>query len=256
MRHSSLRRLRRLAAVCLMIAAAAPARADEALVAVAANFAHAAEALESAFEAASEHEVTIATGSTGQLYAQIVHGAPFDVFLAADAERPRLLERSGAAAAGTRFTYAVGRLALWSPDPGRIPADGAEALRADIRRLAIANPDIAPYGAAAMETLRALGLDDALAPELVRAENIGQAYALTATGNAELGIVALSSVLSSRTGPEGSYWCVPSDLYAPIRQDAVLLARADADPAARAFLAFLKTDAARAIIESYGYGTE
>jgi molybdate transport system substrate-binding protein len=233
------------------------ASADEALVAVAANFSEVVERLAANFESASGHSLTVTTGSTGKLYAQIRNGAPFDVLLAADQRRPELLEKEGRAVAGSRFTYAVGRLTLWSPDPERVTADGAETLRSGaFRKLAIANPDLAPYGAAARETLTALGLLDTLGDRVVMGENIGQAHALVATGNAELGFVALSFVLSPRNRTPGSRWDVPQDLHAPIRQDAVLLIRAADNPAARAFLDYLKSAEARAVIESFGYGVE
>lgn len=193
-------------------------------------------------------------GSTGKLYAQILHGAPFDVLLAADRERPALLERAGLAVPGSRRTYAVGRLTLWSADPERVQGDIAELLTAGgFRRLAMANPDLAPYGAAAREVLTGFGLYAALDKKIVTAENIGQTYAMVATGNAEIGFVAASGVRS--TG-EGSRWDVPADLHAPIRQDAVLLSRAENNIAALAFLDFLRTDRARAIISGYGYGVD
>jgi len=234
-----------------------PVFAAEALVAVAANFAEVMERLEADFERDSGHVLTVAVGSTGKLYAQITHGAPFDVLLAADQKRPQLLEGEGAAVAGSRFTYAVGRLTLWSPDEGRVAADGETTLRAgDFRSLALANPDLAPYGAAARQALERLGLWETLKPKAVMGQNIGQAHALVASGNADLGFVALSYVLSPRNDHPGSRWDVPAALYTPIRQDAALLSRAADNPAAREFLAFLRSDAARTLIETYGYGSE
>lgn len=228
--------------------------ADEALVAAAANFAEALTEVERAFEAAHPHRLRIAVGSTGKLYAQILHGAPFDVLLAADRERPALLERAGLAVPGSRRTYAIGRLTLWSADPERVQGDIPELLTAgSFRRLAMANPDLAPYGAAAREVLTGFGLYAALDKKIVTAENIGQTYAMVATGNAEIGFVAASGVRS--TG-EGSRWDVPADLHAPIRQDAVLLSRAENNIAALAFLDFLRTDRVRAIISGYGYGVD
>lgn len=233
------------------------AGAEEALVAVATNFAEVMEQLEAGFETETGHDLTVVTGSTGKLHAQIVHGAPFDVFLAADQERPRLLEEDGAAVSGTRFTYAVGRLALWSPDPGRIGANGAAVLRkGDFRRLAMANPALAPYGAAARETLEALGLRQRLEDRIVLGENIGQAHAMVATGNAELGFIALSYVLSPRNETPGSRWEVPLALHSPIRQDAVLLQRAADNLAAAAFVEWLRGAGARRVIERFGYGVE
>lgn len=241
----------------LAVGAATPVRAGETLVAVAANFADTAGQLAQLFSATSGHRVTFAAGATGKLYAQIVHGAPFDALLAADAERPRILEDEGRAVAGTRFTYALGRLALWSPDPARIGADGAAVLRAGyFRALAVANPVLAPYGAAARETLERLGLYESVRPKLVMGENAGQAFALVATGNAELGFVALASVLSPANTAVGSRWEVPAELHAPIRQDAVLLRHGETNGAARAFLSFLGSARAREIIRAAGYDIE
>lgn len=231
--------------------------ADDALVAVATNFSEVMERLQANFEQAGDHTLTVTAGSTGKLYAQIRNGAPFDILLAADERRPRILEDESQAVAGTRFTYAVGRLTLWSPDAGRVSADGQVTLRArTFRKLAIANPELAPYGTAARETLTTLGLFDSLGPRIVTGENIGQAHALVATGNAELGFVALSYVLSPRNKHSGSRWDVPQELYTPIRQDAILLKRGSKNAAATAFLDFLRTDAARAVIESFGYGVD
>lgn len=232
-------------------------RADEALVGVATNFAEVMEQLEARFEQHSGHDLTVVAGSTGKLYAQITNGAPFDVFLAADRERPRLLEERGLAVDGTRLTYAVGRLVLWSPEATRISADGADTLRnGDFRRLAMANPALAPYGAAARQTLEALGLYERLGDRLVLGENIGQAFAMVATANAELGFVALSYVTSARNEIPGSRWDVPQEYYTPIRQDAVLLERGTGNDAAAALLRWLREDEARAIIERFGYRAE
>ena len=234
-----------------------PATADDTLVAVAANFAEAAERLEASFEATTGHDLVVATGSTGKLFAQIKNGAPFDVLLAADQRRPELLEEEGRAIAGSRFTYAVGRLTLWSPDRDRVATDGAQTLRTGVfRKLALANPDLAPYGLAARETLAALGLLESLRERIVLGENAGQTHALVATGNAELGFVALSSVLNRRNRMPGSRWDVPAELHAPIRQDAVLLTRAAHNAAARAFLEYLRSAEARELIESLGYDSE
>jgi len=207
-----------------LLLAAAGASAGEVTVAVAANAAEAAEALAADFEQRTGHRVTVTVGSTGKLYAQILHGAPFDVFLAADQERPRLLLERGLAVADSRRTYAIGRLVLWSSDP-TLEAS-AETLRGgSFRWLAIANPDLAPYGAAARATLRELGLWESLRSKIVVGENVGQSFTMAASGNAELGLVALSSVIGPRNGREGSCWEIPEHLHAPIRQDAVLLDR-------------------------------
>lgn len=244
---------RALTAAWIVLWAAGAAAAGEARVAVATNFLATAETVVAAFEASSPHRITLASGSTGQLYAQIVHGAPYDAFLAADDTRPRRLEDDGRAVPGSRATYAIGRLALWSADPRRVPADGARLLReGDVRRLAVAHPELAPYGAAAEETLVALGVRERLADRIVRGESVGQAHALVATGNADVGLLARSQVLEAG----GSAWVVPSDLHRPIRQDAVLLRRGADNDAARAFLRFLLADAGREIVRSAGYDAE
>lgn len=249
--------IRFVLSLLLVVSFAGPAAAGEAVVAVAANFSEVAERLAKDFERESGHRLTFVAGSTGKLYAQIANGAPFDAFLAADQESPGRLEKEGLAFAGSRFTYATGRLTLWSGEPGRIGRDGAATLRqGKFRRLAIANPALAPYGAAAQRTLESLGLWQRFKDRIVMGETIGQAHALVATGNAELGFVALSSVLSPRNETRGSRWDVPSDLHAPIHQDAVLLARGAKNPAARAFLGFLRSPKAKAVIATYGYRVE
>ncbi len=233
---------------------ACPAWGDEALVAVASNFARAARALEAQFEDNGSHSITIVSGSTGKLYAQIVNGAPYDVFLAADQHRPALLEEEGRVVDDSRFTYAAGRLSLWSPDSSRVAVDGASTLsRGDFQRLAIANPRLAPYGAAAEEALEALGLAESLAAKLVTGENVGHVYSMVATGNAELGFVSLSQVLTTVEADAGSRWDVPVELHGPIRQDAVLLDHGRANAAAAEFLHFLRGSTARRLIESFGY---
>lgn len=241
----------------LAVFLAGAAAGEEAVVAGAANFMEVAERLEADFERASGHTLTFVAGSTGKLYAQIAHGAPFDAFLSADRERPERLEKEGLAVAGSRFTYATGRLTLWSSEPGRVGSDGAATLRrGDFRRLAIANPDLAPYGAAARQTLENLGLWERFEGRIVMGQTIGQAHAMVASGNAELGFVALSSVLSPRNETEGSRWDVPPRLHAPIHQDAVLLAKGAGNPAARGFLDFLRSEKAKSVIRSHGYRTE
>lgn len=243
------------AAPLALLLQAAVANADEVLVAVATNFSEVMARLEAGFEAQTSNDVTVVSGSTGKLYAQITNGAPFDVFLAADQEHPRRLHQ--AEAAGEPFTYAIGRLVLWSPDVRRIGADGAAVLRAgDFRRLAMANPALAPYGIAARQVLESLELSDDLRDRIVLGENIGQAHAMVATGNAELGFVALSYVLSPRNDMPGSRWDVPQALYSPIRQDGVLLARGAGNRAATAFIDWLRGDEARGVIRNFGYGVE
>lgn len=236
--------------LCLCLAAGA-ARADEVLVAVAANFAVVLEALAPGFEAGTGHRLTATTGSTGKLYAQIVAGAPFDVLLSADQATPVRLGEEGAAAPSSRFTYATGELALWSADPARLaPGIAPEAVLRSARSIALANPDLAPYGIAARETLQALGLWQDVQDQLVVGQNVGQTQALVATGAAEIGFVAASSL----RGGAGSRWQVPADLHAPIRQDAILLVHGLENAAAAAFLDYLRSDEARAIIARFGYG--
>lgn len=232
------------------------ARAETALAAVAANFAEVADVLAPMFRDATGHNVTLTTGSTGKLYAQIGEGAPFDILLSADAATPARLLAEGKAVADTSFTYAVGRLTLWSTDAERIGEDGRAALEdPDLRFVAIANPDLAPYGEAAREALQGLGLWDQIQPKIVMGQNIGQTNSMVATGAAEMGFVALSAVLSPRTENKGSRWDVPQELFTPIRQDAVLLNHGADNPAARAFLDFLRTPEAIEVIERFGYGT-
>ena len=231
----------------------ADARAAEVSVAVAANFAAPLKRIAAAFEQHSGHRVLSAVGSTGSLYAQVVHGAPFQVFLSADQKTVARLESEGHAVAGSRYTYATGRLALWSAQPGLVD-DRAEVLRsARFQRLAIANPKLAPYGAAALEALDQLGLRGALQPRIVQGENIAQVHQFIASSNAQLGFVALSQVVQEGRPTGGSVWVVPTGLHAPLKQDAALLKRGADSAAARAFLEFLRSDAARAIIRAHGY---
>ena len=240
----------RLFLVLLLALVALPARAETALIAVATNFAGAAEALAAGYAAATGHEVAFSAGATGKLYAQISAGAPFDAFLSADAAAPGRLEAEGRAVPGTRFTYALGALVLWSPDPGADLADPIAALRA-ARHVAIANPDLAPFGKAAVETLETLEISSEIAGRLVMGENIGQAHTLVASGAADLGFVAASSLVPESPG---AAWPVPAGHHAPIRQDAVLLQHGAANAAAQGFLDYLRSDAARATIASFGYG--
>lgn len=231
-----------------------PRAAEEVLVAQAANFSKPLEEIAGVFERATGHRVRISSGSTGKLYAQIKNGAPFDVFLAADQRRPELLEEDGLTVPGSRFTYAVGRLTLWSRDPDRISGDGAAVLRrGDFTYLAIANPKTAPFGAAAVQVMRNLGLADALSRKIVQGESVSQAFQFVFSGNAELGFLSLSQILDPRVDGAGSRWDVPQELYDPLRMDAVQLARSAGDAAARAFLDFVRGPEARAIIERYGY---
>ncbi len=229
-------------------------RAEEAIVAVAANFAEPLQKLKLEFENTSPHRISISIGSSGKLYAQIINGAPFDIFLSADQALPILLEKAQKTVAASRFTYATGRLALW----GRAQSGDVKKrlYSKDLSTLAIANPKLAPYGRAAREVLVSLGIWDSLKGKIVEGENIGQTFSFVATGNAQLGLVALSYVLSPRNKDAGNRWDVPVDLYQPIRQDGVLIAGADRNPAAVAFFDFLKGQKARAMISSFGYGLE
>ncbi|MGF1605982.1 MAG: molybdate ABC transporter substrate-binding protein [Rhodothalassiaceae bacterium] len=234
-----------------------PGQADQALAAVAANFADPVGGLVDRFEAETGHKIRVATGATGALTAQIVQGAPYDLLLAADQARPERLVQAGLALADSRFTYAQGQLTLWSPDPARLSGDGEAVLtEGAFQRLALANPALAPYGEAAMQVLSALGVAEPLRDRLVMGENIGQTFALVATGNAELGFVALAQVVSPRRQAEGSRWDVPQHLYPPIRQDAVLLTRARNNTAARAFLAWLATAQVQSRLGDLGYAVD
>jgi molybdate transport system substrate-binding protein len=231
--------------------AALPAPAAETNVAVAANFTDAANEIAAAFKEKTGHDAVLSFGSTGQLYTQITQDAPFEVFLAADDERPRKAEEEGLAVPGSRFTYAIGKIVLWSKDPSGVR--GQATLRnGDFTRIAIANPTTAPYGAAAVQAMQALGVYDQLEARIVQGNNIAQTYQFVETGNAELGFVALSQVVGDT---EGSRWEVPADLYEPIRQDAVLLAKGENSEAANAFVDFLRSPEAAPIIAKYGYGT-
>jgi molybdate transport system substrate-binding protein len=245
-----------LLCLCLAVILPASAMAAEATIAVAANFSSALVDLQKDFEASSQHRLAIVGGATGKLAAQINAGAPFDVFLSADDKATGKLTDGGQAVAGSEFTYAIGTLALFSADPQLIKDDGAAVLKAgNFARLAIANPKLAPYGRAAEMVMQALGVADALRKKIVMGENIAQTFQMIDTRNAELGFVALSQVLGSQSGAKGSYWTVPSTLHAPIRQNAVLLARAKDNAAARAFIEFLRSPPARAKIAAAGYAT-
>ena len=226
--------------------------ADTLRVAVAANFASAARALAAGFEAESGHQLKLAFGSTGKHYSQIHHGAPFDAFFAADVERPRLLDEAGLAVPGSRHTYAMGRLVLWGPSPQLAVADGKVLKDGNFDHLAIANPRLAPYGRAAQQVLEKLGLWQSLQGRLVRGENIGQTYHFVRGGGAQLGFVALSQLQQSGKPVAGSRWLPPADLYDPIEQQAVLLRDS---PAGRALFSYLRSNAARDIIQAHGYHT-
>ncbi|WP_017939659.1 molybdate ABC transporter substrate-binding protein [Zestomonas thermotolerans] len=230
------------------------AAADEVQVAVAANFAGPLQAMAEDFRNTTGHRLVASFGATGQFYAQIRHGAPFEVFLAADAATPARLEEEGEALPGSRFTYAIGTLALWSARPGYVDAGGEVLKGQGFRHLAIANPKTAPYGQAAIQVLERLGLREALAGRLVEGQSITQAHQFVASGNAELGFVALSQIQQDGRLGSGSAWIVPAGLHEPIRQDALILAKGRDNPAAQAFLDYLKGERAGRLIESFGYG--
>jgi molybdate transport system substrate-binding protein len=244
---------RSLVVIAMCWVLAAWAHAAEVQVAVASNFAAPMRVIAADFEKATGHKAVLAFGATGKFYAQIKNGAPFDILLAADDKTPAKLEAEGAIVPGSRFTYAIGKLVLWSAQPGVVDANGEVLQRGAFRHLAIAAPKLAPYGAAALETLEKLGLRAALESKFVQGENIAQTYQFVATGNAELGFVALSQVYESGNIARGSAWIVPEALHNPIRQDAVLLAKAKDNPAAVALLGYLKGAAAKAVIQTFGY---
>jgi len=228
----------------------APARAGDTQVAVAANFTAPAKAISAAFTAATGHTATLSFGSSGAFYTQLSHGAPFEVFLSADAERPKKAEDEGFAVPGTRFTYAIGRLVLYSTDAALVDRRGDVLRRGTFAHIAVADPATAPYGTAAITAMTRLGVVAALSPRLVTGSSITQAFQFVATGAAELGFVAASQVVDV---PGGSRWLVPVRLHDPIDQQAVLLKTGAANPAAAAFVAFLKGPAATAIIRRFGY---
>jgi molybdate transport system substrate-binding protein len=229
------------------------AAAEDVQVAVAANFTAPMQAIAAAFEKDTGHKPQLAFGSSGKFYAQIRNGAPFQVFLSADDEKPARLQEEGLAVAGTRFTYAVGQLALWSAKEGVVDNKGDVLKKGGYAHLAIASPKLAPYGAAAIEVLKNLGLLETVQPKFVQGENIAQTYQFVASGNAELGFVALSQVMKDGKLTQGSAWIVPATLHTPIRQDAVMLAAGKGNAAASALMAYLKSDKAKVIIRAYGY---
>ena len=248
-------RLRRTGVAWVIALALTPCagRGGEANLAVAANFAAPAKQLADRFSRASGHRIAVSAGSTGKFYAQISSGAPFDALLSADAGTPQRLELEKLAVAGSRFTYAVGTLVLWSPRPGLVDDQGAVLRNGTFQRLAMANPKLAPYGAAAQQAMEKLQIWERLRERIVQGENIAQTFQFVASGNAELGFIALSQLHETGKPPRGSHWLVPATLHDPIRQDAVLLAHGVHNAAARAFLQFLREEPARAVIRAYGY---
>jgi molybdate transport system substrate-binding protein len=230
-----------------------PAFAETTIVAAASNFTQPMTEIAEAFEKATGHSAKLSFGSSGKFVAQIENGAPFEVFLSADAEKPAQLEQTKSAVPGSRFTYAFGRLVLWSAKPGYIDEQGQILGQGGFKHLALADPKLAPYGEAVLEVLKNKGLLEKLQPSFVLGENISQTHQFISTGNAELGFIALSQVIKGGKIVEGSGWVVPETMHAPIRQDAVLLNKGADNPAAAALLQFLKTAEARAIIQKYGY---
>lgn len=230
-----------------------PARAEVVRVAVAANFTAPMRAIAAQFARDTGHQARLSFGASGKFYAQIKHGAPFQMLLSADDEIPARLEREGQTVAGTRFTYAIGTLVLWSPRPDLVDGRGEVLKTGAFHKIALANPRLAPYGRAAREVMAGLGLLDTLQPKFVQGENIAQTWQFVSTGNAELGFVALSQVMQKGRISHGSAWVVPGRLHTPIRQDAVTLAAGKDNAAAAALTQYLKGDRARTIIRAYGY---
>jgi molybdate transport system substrate-binding protein len=236
-----------------LLAAHTSGHTAEAQVAVAANFAEPIKAIAAVLEKTTGHTLKVTLGATGKLYAQIKNGAPFDVLLAADTTTPAKLEAEGLTQPGSRFTYATGKLVLWSAQVGRVDGQGLVLKAADLGKVALASPKVAPYGAAAVQAMGQLGLTAALAPRLVQGESIGQTFAFAATGNADVGFVALSQVLEGGKLKSGSVWVVPQHLYSPIRQDAVVLKKAATNAAAQALVTLLQSPNVKDLISSHGY---
>jgi molybdate transport system substrate-binding protein len=243
-----------LTLVCVL-ATATPAWAlgAQAQVAVAANFAEPIKAIAAVLEKTTGHTIQVTLGSTGKLYAQIKNGAPFDVLLAADTATPEKLEKEGLGQPGSRFTYATGKLVLWSAKVGRVDDKGQVLKAADLGKVAFANPKAAPYGAATVQAIEKLGLTAALTPKLVQGESIGQTHTFASTGNADVGFVAMSQVLEGGRLKGGSLWVVPQTLYSPIRQDAVVMQKSAHNEAAQALMKLLKSPNIQDLIRSYGY---
>jgi molybdate transport system substrate-binding protein len=244
--------LRSLLAIWLILTGL-PTLADTTTVAVAANFTKPMTEIVAGFEKDSGHTVKLSFGSSGKFVSQLENGAPFDVFLSADDKNPIKLEQAGLTVAGSRFTYAIGKLVLWSKNPNFVDDQGQVLEKGHFKHLALADPKLAPYGAAALEFLKAKGLLDKLQPLFVQGENISQTHEFISTENAELGFVALSQVIADGKIASGSAWVIPQDQYSPILQDAVLLKSAASNPAALALLNYLKSETALEIIEKYGY---
>jgi molybdate transport system substrate-binding protein len=245
--------MKRLSVWFIALLTSTSPHAADVQVAVAANFTAPMQQIAAGFEKETGHKAVLSFGATGKFYAQIVNGAPFDVFLAADETTPARLEKEGYAVAGSRFTFAIGELALWSARTGFVDAKGEILQHGNFKKLAIANPKTAPYGAAAIETLKKLNLLESVRPKFVQGENISQTLQFVSTGNAEIGFVARSQVMKDGKLNSGSAWIVSAEFHPPIYQDAALLAKGRDNPAATALLAYLKGDKARAVIRSFGY---
>jgi len=244
---------RTLSILMLAVLAHASTFAAEAQVAVAANFAEPIKAIGAVLEKTTGHTIKVTLGATGKLYAQIKNGAPFDVLLSADTATPEKLEKEGLGQPGSRFTYATGKLVLWSAKAGRVDHKGQVLRGADLGKVAYANPKLAPYGAATVQVIDRLGLTAALTPKLVQGESIGQTFTFAATGNADVGFVAMSQVLEGGALKGGSMWVLPQNLYDPIRQDAVVMQKSASNEAAQALMTLLKSPNIKDLIRSYGY---
>lgn len=240
----------------LFVAYATNLRAEEAMVAVAANFSAPMQQIAASFQKDTGHQLKMSFGATGGIYAQIKNGGPFDVFLSADQITPQKLEAEGLGVASTRFNYATGQLVLWSKQDGLVDDKGQVLRSKNIQRIALANPKLAPYGVAAWETMTALGLLEELKSKVVQGDNIAQTYQFVSTQNAQVGFVALSQVFAHGQLTSGSAWIVPPHLYKPIRQDVILLKNGKDNSAAKALLMYLKGEKAKAVMKSYGYITE
>jgi len=245
--------LSRAAILSMLLLVGQTTWAASTLVAVAANFSKPMTEIAAEFEKATGHSAKLSFGSTGKFVSQLEHGGPFEVLLSADEKAPQRLVESGLAVANSQFTYAIGRLVLWSAKPGYVDDHGKILSTSGFKHIALADPKLAPYGAAAVEVLKKLGLFDKLQPLFVQGENIAQTFQFVSTGNAPLGFIALSQVIENGKIVKGSGWIIPRDHYAPIRQAAVLMKKGAENPAATALLDYLKTAPALAIIEKYGY---